>query len=115
MAFNYYSVLEDIKFSFWSNIDSTVLKKAAYDNKEYRKCIYYFMDDLKDMGFIFEKAMPKGLNESRYMIVYIDEENGYPIRREMCYFRYVTGIYGGCLAQLHDLRDDLLATKGVIR
>lgn len=114
MAFNYYSVLEDIKCIFRNDIDGVILRKAAYNNKEYEKDIDYFMDDLTDIGFIFEKVMPKGLNESRYMIVYIDEDEGYPIRREMCYFRYVTGIYGGCLAQLHDLRDRLLVTKGNI-
>ncbi len=114
MAFNYNLFLIEVRQSFCNSIDSRVLKKAAYDNKEYRKYINYFMDDLKDSGFIFEKVMPKGLNESRYMIVYIDEDEGYPIRREICYFRYVTGIYGGCLAQLHDLKDKLIESRGNI-
>ena len=114
MTFNYYGFLDEIRFSFWSNIDSTILKKAAYDNKEYKKYIKYFMDELKETGFVFEKVQPKGLNESRYMIVYIDEEEGYPIRREICYFRYVSGVYGGCLAQLHGLKDELIESKGKI-
>lgn len=114
MAFNYYSVLEDIKCIFRNDIDGVILRKADYENKEYKKYIKYFMDELKESGFVFEEVHPKGLNESRYMIVYIDEDEGYPIRREMCYFRYVTGIYGGCLAQLHDLKDKLIESRGNI-
>lgn len=114
MAFNYCGFLQEIKYSFWNNIDSRVLKKADYENKEYKKYIKYFMDELKESGFVFEEVHPKGLNERRYMIVFIDEAEGYPIRRELCYFRYVTGIYGGCLAQLHNLKDKLIESRGNI-
>lgn len=116
METTYAEFLEDIQSSFANCINGRILSQASYDDREYLEYIKRFMTYLENDGYIFEKATPLGVaNESRYMITRIEDENGFPKRYELCYFRYVVGIFGGCIAQLHDLRGNLLSSKGNAR
>lgn len=70
----------------------------------------------KQLGLKFVEVRPDSLNCDRYWIAKYDyDEDGFMIQKNICIYRKVIGVYGGCLVQLKDENGKELASLGRIR
>ena len=93
-----------------------VLNKACYDNNDYVKQITRFKTDILIKGLHLVEISADSLNCRRYNICLFEEDqDGFTIKKTICVFRYVTGIYGGALVQLQDDNNLNICSKGHIR
>lgn len=93
-----------------------VLNKACYDNNDYVKQITRFKTYIQNEGLHLVEISADSLNCRRYNICLFEEDkDGFVTQKNICIFRYVTGIYGGALVQLKDDNNLNIHSKGHIR
>lgn len=67
------------------------------------------------LGLRFVEVNPDSLNCNMSMIAKYDyDEEGFMVQKNICIYRRVTGVYGGCLVQLKDVDGNELARLGHI-
>lgn len=67
------------------------------------------------LGLRFVEVNPDSLNCNMSMIAKYDyDEEGFMVQKNICIYRRVTGVYGGCLVQLKDENGNELARLGRI-
>lgn len=108
-----YSVVYPI---FMKDFTEQVLNRACYNNNDYLKQISQFKADITAQGLKLIEIPADSLNGRRYYISVIEKDKeGFFLQKNICVFRYVTGVYGGTLVQLKDDNNLNICSKGHIR
>lgn len=67
------------------------------------------------LGLRFVEIRPDSLNCVMFLIAKYDyDDEGFMVQKNICIYRRVTGVYGGCLVQLKDVDGNELARLGRI-
>lgn len=67
------------------------------------------------LGLRFVEVNPDSLNCDMFFIAKYDyDDEGFMVQKNVCIYRRVTGVYGGCLVQLKDVDGNELAKLGRI-
>ena len=70
----------------------------------------------KQLGLKFVEISPDSLNCVMFLISKYDyDDEGFVAQKNICVYRRVRGVYGGCLGQLKDVNGNELARLGRIR
>ena len=68
------------------------------------------------LGLRFVKVVPDLLNCDMFLIAKYDyDDEGFAVQKNVCIYRRVTGVYGGCLVQLKDVNGKEIVRLGHIR
>lgn len=69
----------------------------------------------KQLGLKFVPITEDSLNCDMFLIAKYDyDDEGFMVQKNICIYRRVTGVYGGCLVQLKDVDGNELARLGRI-
>ena len=93
------------------------LVNMANNNEKFDINMEMFFDEgEKQLGLKFVPTEADSLNCNMSMIAKYDyDEEGFMVQKNICIYRRVTGVYGGCLVQLKDVDGNELARLGRIR
>lgn len=68
------------------------------------------------LGLRFVKVVPDSLNCDMFFIAKYDyDDEGFAVQKNVCIYRRVIGVYGGCLVQLKDVEGKEILRLGHIR
>lgn len=68
------------------------------------------------LGLRFVEIRPDSLNCDMFLIAKYDyDDEGFMVQKNVCIYRRVTGVYGGCLVQLKDVNGNEIVRLGRIR
>ena len=107
--------LEAIIREFEKDFKEESLKASSYCNREWRSEESKFEGCVEQLGLKFVPTDPDSLNCRMCWIAKYDyDDEGFMIQKNICVYRRVTGVYGGCLVQLKDENGKELASLGRI-
>ena len=91
------------------------LKAHCYNDSPWRPEESEFKQYVERLGLRFIPTDPESLNCVMYWIAKYDyDDEGFMIQKNVCIYRRITGVYGGCLVQLKDENGKELASLGRI-
>ena len=108
--------LESIVQAFLREFNESSLNSHSWERESWRSEEESFKSIVDSLGLHFVKAVPDSLNCDMFLIAKYDyDEEGFMVQKNICIYRRVTGVYGGCLVQLKDVDGNELARLGRIR
>ena len=107
--------LESIVQAFLREFNESSLNSHSWERESWRSEEESFKSIVESLGLHFVKAVPDSLNCDMFFIAKYDyDEEGFMVQKNICIYRRVTGVYGGCLVQLKDVDGNELARLGRI-
>ena len=108
--------LESIVQAFLREFNESSLNSHSWERESWRSEEESFKSIVESLGLHFVKAVPDSLNCDMFFIAKYDyDDEGFMVQKNVCIYRRVTGVYGGCLVQLKDVDGNELARLGRIR
>ena len=108
--------LESIVQAFLREFNERSLKSSDYYQKPWKPEESRFKDTIVNLGLKFVKINPDSLNCDMFLIAKYDyDDEGFMVQKNICVYRRVIGVYGGCLVQLKDVDGHELVRLGRIR
>lgn len=109
--------LEDITREFYDDFETESLNAENWSNHPWRSEEGAFKAYVeKQLGLKFVETSPDSLNCVMFLIAKYDyDDEGFVVQKNVCIYRRVRGVYGGCLVQLKDVNGNELARLGRIR
>lgn len=109
--------LEDITREFYGDFETESLNAEDWSNHPWRSEEGAFKAYVeKQLGLKFVETSPDSLNCVMFLISKYDyDDEGFVVQKNICIYRRVRGVYGGCLVQLKDVNGNELARLGRIR
>ena len=108
--------LELVTKTFFSEFNESSLNSSDWISKPWRSEEQRFKTIVARLGLHFVEIRPDSLNCDMFFIAKYDyDDEGFMVQKNICIYRRVTGIYGGCLVQLKDVDGNELARLGHIR
>ena len=108
--------LKAITRKFYNDFREESLKAQDWSNHPWSQEEDAFENYVKkQLGLRFVPIEADSLNCNMSMIAKYDyDEEGFMVQKNICIYRRVTGVYGGCLVQLKDVDGNELARLGRI-
>jgi len=108
--------LKAITREFYNDFREESLKAQDWSNHPWRQEEDAFENYAKNqLGLKFVPIKEDSLNCNMFLIAKYDyDEEGFMVQKNICIYRRVTGVYGGCLVQLKDVDGNELARLGRI-
>lgn len=108
--------LKAIVREFYNNFDENSLRTHDFSREPWRREENAFKDYVKkQLGLKFVPTRPDSLNCDMFLIAKYDyDDEGFMVQKNICIYRRVTGVYGGCLVQLKDVDGNELTRLGRI-
>ena len=101
--------------AFGKEFDERSLRSSDYYQKPWKPEESRFKDAVANLGLKFVEIHPDSLNCDMFLIAKYDyDDEGFMVQKNICIYRRVTGVYGGCLVQLKDVDGNELARLGRI-
>ena len=108
--------LESIVQAFLRELNESSLNSHSWERESWRSEEESFKSIVESLGLHFVKAVPDSLNCDMFFIAKYDyDEEGFMVQKNICIYRRVTGVYGGCLVQLKDVDGSEIVRLGRIR
>lgn len=108
--------LESIVQAFLREFNESSLNSHSWERESWRSEEESFKSIVDSLGLHFVKAVPDSLNCDMFLIAKYDyDEEGFMVQKNICIYRRVTGVYGGCLVQLKDVDGNEIVRLGRIR
>ena len=109
--------LEDITREFYDDFETESLNAENWSNHPWRSEEGAFKAYVeKQLGLKFVETSPDSLNCVMFLISKYDyDDEGFVAQKNICIYRRVRGVYGGCRVQLKDVNGNELARLGRIR
>lgn len=108
--------LKDITREFYDDFEIESLNAEGWSNHPWRSEEERFKIIVARLGLHFVEISPDSLNCVMFFIAKYDyDDEGFMVQKNICIYRRVTGVYGGCLVQLKDVDGNELARLGRIR
>lgn len=108
--------LDSIAQAFLREFNESSLNSHSWERESWRSEEENFKEIVDSLGLHFVKVVPDSLNCDMSMIAKYDyDEEGFMVQKNICIYRRVTGVYGGCLVQLKDVNGSEIVRLGRIR
>ena len=108
--------LESIVQAFLREFNESSLNSHSWERESWRSEEESFKRIVDSLGLHFVKVVPDSLNCDMFLIAKYDyDEEGFMVQKNICIYRRVTGVYGGCLVQLKDVNGNEIVRLGRIR
>lgn len=109
--------LDSIAESFLREFNESSLNSHSWGRELWRSEEDAFKAYVENqLGLRFVKVVPDSLNCDMFFIAKYDyDEEGFMVQKNVCIYRRVTGVYGGCLVQLKDVNGKEVLRLGHIR
>lgn len=108
--------LESIVQAFLREFNESSLNSHSWERESWRSEEESFKSIVDSLGLHFVKVVPDSLNCDMFLIAKYDyDEEGFMVQKNICIYRRVTGVYGGCLVQLKDVNGSEIVRLGRIR
>lgn len=109
--------LDSIAESFLREFNESSLNSHSWERESWRSEEDAFKAYVENqLGLRFVKVVPDSLNCDMFLIAKYDyDEEGFMVQKNVCIYRRVTGVYGGCLVQLKDVNGKEIVRLGHIR
>ena len=108
--------LESIVQAFLREFNESSLNSHSWERESWRSEEESFKRIVDSLGLHFVKVVPDSLNCDMFLIAKYDyDEEGFMVQKNICIYRRVTGVYGGCLVQLKDVEGNEKVRIGNIR
>lgn len=108
--------LGSIVQAFLREFNESSLNSHSWDRELWRTEEKSFKRIVTSLGLHFVEVKPDSLNCDMFLIAKYDyDDEGFMVQKNICIYRRVTGVYGGCLVQLKDVDGNELARLGHIR
>ena len=108
--------LESIVQAFLREFNESSLNSHSWEREPWRSEEESFKRIVTSLGLRFVKVVPDSLNCDMFLIAKYDyDDEGFMVQKNVCIYRRVTGVYGGCLVQLKDVNGDEIVRLGHIR
>ena len=102
--------------AFGKEFDERSLRSSDYYQKPWKPEESRFKDAVANLGLKFVEINPDSLNCDMFLIAKYDyDDEGFMVQKNICIYRRVIGVYGGCLVQLKDVDGNELMRLGHIR
>ena len=108
--------LESIVQAFLREFNESSLNSHSWEREPWRSEEESFKRIVDSLELHFVKVAPNSLNCNMFLIAKYDyDDEGFMVQKNICIYRRVTGVYGGCLVQLKDVNGDEIVRLGHIR
>lgn len=108
--------LESIVQAFLREFNESSLNSHSWERESWRSEEESFKSIVDSLGLHFVKVVPDSLNCDMFLIAKYDyDEEGFMVQKNICIYRRVIGVYGGCLVQLKDVNGNEIVRLGHIR
>ena len=101
--------------AFSKEFDGRSLRSSDYYKEPWKPEESSFKDIIANLGLKFVEVKPDSLNCHMFLIAKYDyDDEGFMVQKNICIYRRVIGVYGGCLVQLKDVEGNELIRLGRI-
>lgn len=101
--------------AFCKEFDGHSLGLSDYYQAPWKPEESSFKSIVANLGLKFVEVTPDSLNCHMCLIAKYDYDNeGFMVQKNICIYRRVVGVYGGCLVQLKDVEGNELMRRGRI-
>ena len=108
--------LESIAQAFLMEFNENSLNSHCWERSPWRPQEESFKRIVTSLGLHFVEVKPDSLNCSMFLIAKYDyDDEGFMVQKNVCIYRRVIGVYGGCLVQLKDVNGNEIVRLGHIR
>lgn len=109
--------LDSIAESFLREFNESSLNSHSWGRELWRSEEDAFRAYVENqLGLRFVKVVPDSLNCDMFFIAKYDyDDEGFAVQKNVCIYRRVIGVYGGCLVQLKDVEGKEILRLGHIR
>ena len=109
--------LKAITREFYNDFREESLRANDWSNHPWRSEEDAFKAYVENqLGLRFVKVVPDSLNCDMFFIAKYDyDDEGFMMQKNVCIYRRVIGVYGGCLVQLKDVNGNEIVRLGRIR
>ena len=102
--------------AFSKEFDERSLRSSNYYQEPWKPEESRFKDAVANLGLKFVEIHPDSLNCHMFLIAKYDyDDEGFMVQKNICTYRRVIGVYGGCLVQSKDVDGHELMRPGSIR
>ena len=108
--------LESIVQAFLREFNESSLNSHSWERESWRSEEESFKRIVTSLGLHFVEVKPDSLNCDMFLIAkYNYDDEDFMVQKNICIYRRVIGVYGGCLVQLKDVEGNELMRRGRIR
>ena len=108
--------LESIVQAFLREFNESSLNSHSWERESWRSEEESFKRIVTSLGLHFVEVKPDSLNCDMFLIAKYDyDDEDFMVQKNICIYRRVIGVYGGCLVQLKDVEGNELMRRGRIR
>lgn len=108
--------LDSVAEAFFREFNENSLNSHSWERETWRSEEESFKMIVENLGLHFVKVVPDSLNCNMFLIAKYDyDDEGFMVQKNICIYRRVTGVYGGCLVQLKDVNGNEIVRLGHIR
>ena len=108
--------LDSVAQAFLREFNESSLNSHSLGRESWRSEEESFKMIVSSLGLHFVEVRPDSLNCNMFLIAKYDyDEEGFMIQKNVCIYRRVIGVYGGCLVQLKDVNGNEIVRLGHIR
>lgn len=109
--------LDSVVEAFFREFNESSLNSHSWGRESWRSEEDAFKAYVENqLGLRFMKVVPDSLNCDMFLIAKYDyDDEGFAVQKNVCIYRRVTGVYGGCLVQLKDVEGNEIVRLGHIR
>lgn len=108
--------LDSVAEAFFREFNESSLNSHSWERESWRSEEESFKEIVGSLGLHFVKVVPDSLNCDMFLIAKYDyDDEGFAVQKNVCIYRRVTGVYGGCLVQLKDVEGKEIVRLGHIR
>lgn len=109
--------LDSVAEAFFREFNESSLNSHSWGRELWRSEEDAFKAYVENqLGLRFVKIVPDSLNCDMFLIAKYDyDDEGFAVQKNVCIYRRVIGVYGGCLVQLKDVEGKEILRLGHIR
>ena len=108
--------LESIVQEFLREFNESSLNSHSWERESWRSEEESFKRIVDSLGLHFVEVKPDSLNCDMFLIAKYDyDDEDFMVQKNICIYRRVIGVYGGCLVQLKDVEGNEIVRLGHIR
>lgn len=108
--------LESITQAFLMEFNESSLNSHSWERELWRSEEESFKEIVDSLGLHFVEVAPDSLNCDMFLIAKYDyDDEGFMVQKNICVYRRVIGVYGGCLVQLKGVEGNEIVRLGRIR
>ena len=107
--------LDSVAQAFLREFNESSLNSHSLERESWRSEEESFKKIVTSLGLHFVKIVPDSLNCDMFLIAKYDyDDEAFAVQKNVCIYRRVISVYGGCLVQLKDVNGNEIVRLGHI-